>query len=162
MESYSDTHLQAMHKGVTVAQQEEAVRILHRLGILLYASFVVDAGFSRGDFRALTAYVRRLRLQYASFSVLTPLPGTEMYRQRQHDLLSNRPELFDFLHTVLPTRLPLAEFYREFSRLWQTAIPWYRAIRTLSRYGYKRLPGVLRLLRQATAAMRRAPLDHAE
>ncbi|PLX84938.1 MAG: B12-binding domain-containing radical SAM protein [Desulfuromonas sp.] len=160
MESFSDANLERMNKGVTVAQQEEAVRILRKIGILLYASFVVDPDFSREDFRCLTAYVRRLKLHHASFSVLTPLPGTALYEERQGELLPYRPELFDFIHTVLPTRLPLAEFYAEFARLWQRAVPPHRALKTFSRYGLRRLPGVFRLLGEAMAAMRKGHLDH--
>ncbi len=160
MESFSDTHLRSMNKGVTIAQQEEAVRILKELGILLYASFVVDSDFSKKDFRSLTSYVRHLKLHHASFSILTPLPGTAMYQDRREDLLPYRPEMFDFLHTVLPTRLPLNDFYIEFARLWQSAIPPHRALRTFSRYGLRRLPGVFRLLNKAMKTMRSAHLDH--
>lgn len=160
MESFSDRYLQSMNKGISVAQQEKAVQILKKLGILLYASFVVDPDFSAEDFRALTSYVRRLGLCYASFSVLTPLPGTIMYEERKEKLLPYRPELFDFIHTVLPTRLPSPEFYREFARLWQSAIPPHLAIRTFSRYGVRRLPGVFLLLNKAMRAMRNAYLDH--
>lgn len=160
MESFSDDHLQGMNKGITVSQQEEAVRILQELGILLYASFVVDPAFTRDDFRDLTSYVRRLKLQHASFSILTPLPGTEMYDDRQGELLPYRPELFDFIHTVLPTRLPLPEFYAEFARLWQNAIPAHRAIRTFSKYGLRQLPGVFKLLGSAMKTLRQGHLDH--
>ena len=160
MESFSDAHLRSMNKGVTVAQQEEAVRILKRLGVLLYASFVVDPSFSRDEFRSLTAYVRRLKLNYASFSILTPLPGTVMHQERHEELLPYRPEMYDFLHTVLPTYLPLEDFYGEFARLYQSAIPAHRAMKTFSRYGFRRLPGVIRLLGKAMKTMRGAHLDH--
>lgn len=160
MESFSDSHLQAMNKGLTLEQQQEAVRILKELAILLYASFVVSPDFSREDFLSLTAYVRRLKLNHASFSVLTPLPGTTMHEERKAELLPYRPEMYDFIHTVLPTRLQLADFYSEFARLWQRAIPVHRAIKTFSFYGFKRLPGVFRLLNQATSTMRKSYLDH--
>ncbi len=160
MESFSDAHLKSMNKGVTIAQQKEVVRILKELGILLYASFVVDSNFSRDDFRSLTNYVRRLKLHHASFSILTPLPGTIMHQERREEILPYRPEMYDFLHTVLPTRMPLKDFYAEFARLWQSAIPPHRAIRTFSRYGLRRLPGVFCLLGKAMKTMRRAHLDH--
>lgn len=160
MESFSDSHLQAMNKGLTVEQQEQAVDVLRDLGILLYASFVVNPDFSREDFQSLTAYVRRLKLHHASFSILTPLPGTVMYEERQGDLLPYRPEMFDFIHTVVPTRLPFKEFYSEFARLWQCAVPPHRALKTFSLYGLKRLPGIFRLLSKATSTMRNAYLDH--
>jgi len=60
MEDYSDQRLAAMNKGITSAQQVEAVRILDDLGIMMYASYMVDPAYSREDFRNLLAYVRRL------------------------------------------------------------------------------------------------------
>ena len=160
MESFSDSKLRAMNKGITIDHQEQAVQILRELGITLYASFVVDPDFAKEDFKALTRYVRRLKLQHASFSILTPLPGTQMWADKQAELLPYDPQLFDFIHTVLPTRLPLAEFYTEFARLWQQAIPLHRAIRTFSLYGWRKLPGIFKLLHRATATMQRAHLDH--
>ncbi len=160
MESFADDHLQEMNKGITIRQQKEAVRILKELDILLYASFVVDPAFTKKDFRALKAYVRRLKLEHASFSVLTPLPGTSLYDERQAELLPYNPELFDFIHTVLPTTLPLAEFYDEFAKLWQSSIPTHRAIKTFSKYGLRQLPHVFKLLAAAMKAMRQGHLDH--
>jgi len=162
MESYSDTHLQEMKKGITVAQQEEAIHVLKKLKILPYASFMVDPDFSREDFRSLKACVRRLKLNHASFSILTPLPGTVLFDQNRQDLPTHRPDLFDFIHTVLPTRLPLEEFYAEFANLWQYAVPPHRAIKTFLHYDPRRIPQVLRLLREAMKAMRRGYLDHQE
>ena len=160
MESFSDSKLQAMNKGITIEHQDKAVKILRELGITLYASFVVDPDFAKEDFRALTRYVRKLKLQHASFSILTPLPGTQMWTDKQAELLPYNPQLFDFIHTVLPTRLPLADFYTEFAKLWQQAIPLHRAIKTFSLYGWKKLPGVFQLLHRATTTMQRAHLDH--
>jgi len=160
MESFSDTYLKGINKGITIAQQDQAVRILKKLGILLYASFMVDPNFSQEDFRALTAYIRRLKLSHASFSVLTPLPGTTLYDERQNDLLTCRPELFDFIHAILPTRLPLDVFYSEFARLWQRAVPPHRAIKTFMHYRLTRLPGVFMLLGEAMKTLRKGHLDH--
>jgi hypothetical protein len=50
------------------------------------------------------------------FTILTPLPGTQLYRAYKDQLLTTDHRLFDLLHAVLPTRLPREEFYREFAR----------------------------------------------
>ncbi len=154
MESFSDERLRALKKGVTIDQQAQAVRILRELGVLLYASFVVEPSFTREDFRALTRYVRALDLRYASFSVLTPLPGTELYAEREAELTSDRPELFDFLHPVLPTTLPLPEFYAEYARLYEKAIPLRHGLRTVARYGLRRMLPQLGLLRTLLRELR--------
>ena len=56
----------------------------------------------------------------ASFSILTPLPGTKLHRERRHEITNHDPELFDVFHAVLPTRMPLEEFYERFAWLYLT------------------------------------------
>lgn len=48
-------------------------------------------------------YIRKLKLTCATFTVMTPLPGTELHATRRSDLLSAKPELYDMLHAVLLT-----------------------------------------------------------
>jgi radical SAM superfamily enzyme YgiQ (UPF0313 family) len=135
MEDFSDARLKAMNKGVTVAQQEEAVRILESLGIMMYASFMVDPEYSREDFAALKNYVRKLKLKYATFTVMTPLPGTELYESVKDRLLTERPEMFDMLHALVQPRLPMQEFYREMATLYTKAVPLYRVLPVMFRFG---------------------------
>jgi len=37
----------------------------------------------------------------------------------QDQLVTDDWELFDIVHTVLPTKMPLEQFYREYAGLWQ-------------------------------------------
>jgi radical SAM superfamily enzyme YgiQ (UPF0313 family) len=148
MEDFSDARLAAMKKGVTIAQQQEAVRILDRLGIMMYASFMVDPDYTAEDFAALKAYVRRLKLQYATFTVMTPLPGTELHESVKEQLLSPRPELYDMLHALVPPRLPLPEFYRQMAVLYKTAVPLHRALPPLLRFGLHGMSLRIRLFGQ--------------
>jgi radical SAM superfamily enzyme YgiQ (UPF0313 family) len=160
MEDYSDARLAAMNKGITAAQQAEAVRILDELGIMMYASYMVDPAYTRQDFRDLLAYVRRLKHKYATFTVLTPLPGTELHAQREHELLSRKPELYDMVHALLPTALPLPEFYREYARLWTRAVPLHRSLATLARFGSRGIVQRVLLLGQFLKKARTAHLDY--
>jgi len=160
MESFSDERLRVLGKGITTEQQQSAVRILEKLGILLYASFVVDPGFSRDDFQALRRYIRKLKIRYAAFSVLTPLPGTRLYAERRGDLLEDKPELFDFLHALLPTALPLPEFYAEFARLYKNAIPLKYGLRTLGKYGLRGGLKQLHFIGPVLTTIREGYLDH--
>ncbi len=160
MEDYSDTRLAAMHKGITVTQQEQAVRILDELGVMMYASYMVDPAYDRDDFRGLIAYVRRMKHSYATFTVLTPLPGTRLYAERETELLSHKPELYDMLHSLLPTRLPLQEFYTEYARLWTRAVPLYRVLPAMARFGARGMWQRVRLFGTFLGKIRRAHLDY--
>jgi hypothetical protein len=55
----------------------------------------------------------------SGFSILTPLPGTDLWDEARTRITTNKWEMFDIVHTVLPTKLPLEEFYEEYARLWR-------------------------------------------
>jgi len=160
MEDFSDARLAAMKKGVTTDQQAQATRILKELGVMMYASFMVDPDYSREDFRTLTAYIRKLKLNYATFTVMTPLPGTELHATREAELLSTKPELYDMLHALLPTRLPLPEFYDEMAKLYAGAVPLYRSLPALFKFGLHGLLLRLRLFGTFLKRVRAAHLDY--
>jgi radical SAM superfamily enzyme YgiQ (UPF0313 family) len=160
MEDFSDKRLAAMNKGITTAQQVEAVSILDRLGIMMYASYMVDPAFSREDFTSLMAYVRKMKHKYVSFTVLTPLPGTELYAERKDELLSRKPELYDMLHALFPTTLPMEEFYRQMANLWIKAVPLYRALPVLFRFGLHGMLARIRLFRRVLDKCKQLHLDY--
>jgi radical SAM superfamily enzyme YgiQ (UPF0313 family) len=157
MEDFSDQRLKTMNKGITTAQQGQAVKILDGLGIMMYASYMVNPDYSREDFRNLLAYVRRLKHKYATFTVMTPLPGTKLHAERYGEILSHKPELYDMVHALLPTTLPLAEFHGEMANLWAKAVPFYRIIPTLTRFG---LQGMLQRIRLFSTMLKKIRLAH--
>lgn len=160
MEEFSDERLAAMKKGVTIAQQEQAVKILDDLGVMMYASYMVDPAYTREDFRNLLAHVRRLKHKYATFTVMTPLPGTELYAAREGELLSRKPELYDMIHALFPTTLPLQEFNKELANLWVKAVPFHRVLPTLTRFGLRGMLTRIRLFSRILEKARTAHLDY--
>lgn len=160
MEDFSDKRLQAMKKGIDTVQQAEAVKILDGLGIMMYASYMVDPTFTREDFTSLRAYVRKMKHKYASFTVLTPLPGTDLYITREQELLSRKPELYDMLHALFPTTLPMKEFYQELAKLWTKAVPLYRVLPSLFRFGPHGMLVRLRLFNRVLEKCKLLHLDY--
>ncbi|MBN1383678.1 MAG: radical SAM protein [Elusimicrobia bacterium] len=112
LESYNDKGLENLNKKNSIKNNEEAIRILQANGVEIAAYFIVDPDYTREDFERLADYVVKLKLTQPIFTVLTPLPGTELYEQKHNELITHNYELFDFIHTVLPTRLPKQEFYQ--------------------------------------------------
>ena len=157
MEDFSDKRLAAMNKGITSAQQAEAVRILDQLGIMMYASYMVDPAYTRADFTSLMAYVRKMKHKYVTFTVLTPLPGTELYATREQELLSRKPELYDMLHALFPTTLPLQEFNKELAKLWTKAVPLHRVLPALFRFG---LHGMMVRIRLFSRVLHKCTMLH--
>ena len=122
LEFFRDEDLAYVHKRSTTTDNEAAVAILRDLDIDIYASLMLRPEFERRDFRALRRYCRTLGLDYPSFAVLTPLPGTELYAEVKDDLLTHDYDYFDFIHTLLPTHTTLKEFYQHYAWLLNTAL----------------------------------------
>jgi len=113
--------LEKINKQNTIENNEKAFRFLRSLNVGVYASFIVDPEFTRREFEKLKNYIKRLKIAQPYFSVLTPLPGTELFEHVRERITSLNYEFFDLLHAVLPTRLSLAEFYKEFAGLYKSA-----------------------------------------
>ncbi|MGB9791192.1 MAG: B12-binding domain-containing radical SAM protein [Thermacetogeniaceae bacterium] len=111
--------LDSVEKRNSIENNERAFKLLQSMGIGVYASFIVDPKFTEAGFKKLCDYVKRLGLQQSYFSILTPLPGTKLYEQLKDQLTTLNYELFDLLHAVLPTELPLSQFYQEFVNLYR-------------------------------------------
>jgi radical SAM superfamily enzyme YgiQ (UPF0313 family) len=118
--------LEAVNKHNSVENNERALTILRRQGIEPNASFIVDPDYGHDEFTALRNYVRRLRLRIPLFAVLTPLPGTSLFGRVGSQLTTANYERFDLLHAVMPTRLPLVEFYKELASLYRMAYPRWK------------------------------------
>jgi radical SAM superfamily enzyme YgiQ (UPF0313 family) len=143
LEFFREEDLAFIRKGSTLEDNRNAVRILQDLGIEIYASLIVRPEFTRQDFAALRRYCRELDLAFASFAVLTPLPGTDYYAEVESRLITRNYDFFDFVHTVLPTELPLKEFYAEYSNLYRSAVPLSRSATLLKRFPLKEMPAAL-------------------
>jgi len=117
-EKYREDELDDLNKRSSVRANEEAAHILRANGVDIWGAFIVDPQWERPDFDALIEYVRRLKISFPQFTVLTPLPGTDFFREKFQELTTRNYELFDFLHSVLPTRLPIQEFYENMARLY--------------------------------------------
>lgn len=117
LESINDATLMSLNKKATLAQNEEAIRILHECGITLHPAFMVMPEFTAEDFRALNDYVQAMPPVEATFTVYSPSPGTEDWKRHADDFICDPIRFYDCMHTILPTRLPLKEFYRHFAQL---------------------------------------------
>jgi radical SAM superfamily enzyme YgiQ (UPF0313 family) len=124
-ESIDQRGLDELGKRLQVNYVEEAINTLHSLDINLMGSFIVNPDFSKEDFAVLRHFVRRMKLRSPAFSILTPLPGTVLHEERAQEITNHNYELYDLLHTTLPTRLELKEFYRQFVRLYISAYAQY-------------------------------------
>jgi radical SAM superfamily enzyme YgiQ (UPF0313 family) len=140
LEFFRDRDLEFINKGSTIDDNLQAVQVLHDLGIGVYASFILRPEFTKDDFAELRRYCRSIDLSFASFAVLTPLPGTDLLDEVEDRLLTDQPEFFDFIHTVLPTTLPLEDFYEQYFRLYTRTIPLKNSLPFMMKYRLRDIP----------------------
>ncbi len=159
LEFFRESDLEYVHKGSTVADNEKAIAILKTLGIDIYASFIIRPEFTRDDFRAFRRYVRSLKLSFATFSVLTPLPGTDLYDEVKDQIIDHNYDHVDFVHTLLPTALPPKDFYAECSRLYERSLPLSSRMSLLRRIPLRDLPALQSTGTRFRRRLRAAYLD---
>ena len=122
LESVTDEGLKAVNKKNTADNNVRAINILKDLGVGFTPNFIVDPAWDRDDFQRLRDWIDRMGAYNSGFSILTPLPGTDLWDTAKKNVQTHEWEMFDIVHTVLPTKLPLDEFYAQYSGLWQHAL----------------------------------------
>ena len=122
VEAVTNEGLQSVNKKNSADNNLRAIEILKEMGVGFTSNFIVDPAWDREDFARLREWIARHGTYNSGFSVLTPLPGTDLWGDARNRLTTNDWELFDIIHAVLPTTLPLDEFYAEYARLWRTTL----------------------------------------
>lgn len=123
LEGTSDDVLGSVNKKNSSRTNAEALRILRDNGIVIWGAFLIDPGWTPDRFTDLLDYVHAQGVLHTQYTVLTPLPGTELYRQQRGSLLTDDYTCFDTLHAVVPTHLPREEFYQHYASLYATPNP---------------------------------------
>lgn len=82
VESGNAKVLRNLRKGVTIEQVETAFRYAKDLKIQTLADFMLGSpGETREDLEETIRFAKRLNPDYAQFSITTPYPGTDLYRE---------------------------------------------------------------------------------
>ncbi|MBV8828724.1 MAG: cobalamin-dependent protein [Acidobacteriaceae bacterium] len=124
IEAVTANELKEYNKRLDVAQIENGLRAAKQLGIHVFGGFIVNTNYTKRCFKQLIRFIEHNRVDYPSFTVLTPLPGTEALdtfdaiTERQPN---GRPnwELFDLQHPVTQTALPKSVFEHEYQDLYR-------------------------------------------
>jgi radical SAM superfamily enzyme YgiQ (UPF0313 family) len=122
LESVTDEGLKSVNKHNKASNNVRALAILKELGVGYTPNFIVDPAWDHDDFARLRAWIEETGAYNSGFSVLTPLPGTDLWDTARKQVTTHDWEMYDIIHAVLPTKLPLADFYEEYSRLWRHAL----------------------------------------
>jgi hopanoid C-3 methylase HpnR len=112
VEAIDEEGLRKYRKRVTLSRNFEALEFARSLGIMVAINLIADPDWDRRQFEVIRQWCLEIP-EIVNISVNTPYPGTESWLTESRKLTTRDYRLFDIQHAVLPTRLPLAEFYGE-------------------------------------------------
>ena len=121
IEKITQEGLNACRKNNTVENNELAIGILKDHGIKVYAQLMVEPSWEKKDFDELVEYADKMGIDMCEFTITTPLPGTQIYEELHESIQIHNLKLYDYMHSVTPTRLPEEEFYKLYANLYRQA-----------------------------------------
>ncbi|HEX5300830.1 MAG TPA: hopanoid C-3 methylase HpnR [Streptosporangiaceae bacterium] len=104
--------LDLYRKRVSPDDNFRALEAARKLGINVAINLIVDPAWDAARFQAIREFALAVP-EIVHMTVMTPYPGTEIWHTEARRLTTRDYRLFDIQHAVVPTALPLDEFYRE-------------------------------------------------
>jgi hopanoid C-3 methylase HpnR len=118
VEAIDEEGLKLHRKRITLSKNFEALEYARSLGITVAINIIADPDWDHKQFEVIRQWCLEIP-EIVNISVNTPYPGTESWRTESRKMQTRDYRLFDIQHAVMPTRLPLPEFYSELVRTQQ-------------------------------------------
>ncbi|WP_139558610.1 hopanoid C-3 methylase HpnR [Methylotetracoccus oryzae] len=137
VEAIDEEGLTKFRKRVSLGRNFEALEFARSLGITVAINIIADPDWDRDRFKVIREWCMEIP-EIVNISVNTPYPGTETWLTESRPLTTRDYRMFDIQHAVLPTRLPLNEFYEELVRTQQ--------VLNMKHLGWESLKGTARIV----------------
>jgi len=129
METLSPTNLKKMGKTFNIAEKySEAIKRLHDFGISIIGSFMFGLDDDKpGVFEKTLEFIQKVKLDVAQFSILTPFPGTKLYRQLEEEgrIIERDWSKYDGTHvTFRPKHLSVEALQEGLRWVYSQAYSW--------------------------------------
>ncbi len=118
IEAIDDEGLKRHRKRISLGKNFEALEFARSLDINVAINIIADPDWDEARFAAVREWCQEIP-EIVNISINTPYPGTESWHTEARRIQTRDYRLFDIQHAVLPTRLPLPEFYEELVRTQQ-------------------------------------------
>lgn len=112
IEALDEDGLRRYRKRASLSGNFEALEFARSLGINVAVNIIADPDWDEDRFDIVRQWCLEVP-EVVNISINTPYPGTESWLTEARRLETRDYRLFDIQHCVLPTRLPLAAFYRK-------------------------------------------------
>ena len=112
IEAIDEDGLRKYRKRISFSKNFEALELARTMGMNVAINIIADPSWDRDRFRVVREFCAGIP-EVVNISVNTPYPGTETWLTESRRLTTRDYRLFDIQHAVLPTTLPLPDFYEE-------------------------------------------------
>ena len=112
IEAIDEEGLALHRKRITISKNFEALEYARSLGITVAINLIADPSWDRRRFEIVRQWCLEIP-EIVNISVNTPYPGTETWHTETRPITSRDYRVYDIQHAVLPTTLPLPDFYAE-------------------------------------------------
>jgi hopanoid C-3 methylase HpnR len=112
IEAIDEDGLKMHRKRISLGKNFEALEVARSLGVTVAINLIADPSWDRQRFEIIRQWCLEIP-EIVNISVNTPYPGTESWLTEARRMQTRDYRLFDIQHAVLPTTLPLPEFYGE-------------------------------------------------
>ena len=96
-----------------------AIKVFHDNDIMIRGNYVIPPSYKQEDFDAIANYASGHAVVYAGYTILTPMPGTPLYKSLRNEITDHDYRKYNFFNSVTETALPPEEFYRHTAGLWK-------------------------------------------
>ena len=122
LEAASDEGLAHVAKDADVSSSVEAARVARSMRYGVTGNFLIDPDWGESEFRQLWDFVGRHGFQRAGYTILTPLPGTELFQKLSPILKGQAWFKFDMHHVLWEPRLGARRFFELYAETWRRSI----------------------------------------
>jgi hopanoid C-3 methylase HpnR len=112
VEAIDEEGLRMHRKRISLGKNFEALEFARSLGITVAINLIADPDWDQERFKTVRQWCMEIP-EIVNISVNTPYPGTESWHTEARKIQTRDYRLFDIQHAVLPTKMPLPEFYAE-------------------------------------------------
>lgn len=116
-EATDDASLHSLNKANEARMNTEAIALLQEMGIAIVGDFIITPEYEDQDFDRLKRYLAAHPIDLPMITVLTPLPGTPLFRQQRHRITQHDLDYYTLTNAVIPTRLEEQQFYTAYADL---------------------------------------------
>ena len=115
IEAIDEEGLKRHRKRTHKSDNDRALEVARELGLTVAVNIITDPDWDEQRFAVVREWALSVP-EIVHLTVNTPYPGTETWLTESRRFTTRDYRLFDVQHAVLPTQLPLRQFYEELVR----------------------------------------------